>query len=116
MSRVNKGTTYTENYEKRNQKTAKKVRRRPKNYSPLSDDYTEEEFDSEYKQTHGINFNGSMKDNIEYLEDYLTRLKKLEGIRMRKIEMLSKLRKTQFSFIFILPFSDICKTRLTFFR
>lgn len=32
----------------------------------------------------------SIKENIEYLEEYLERLKELENIRLKKLEMMSK--------------------------
>jgi hypothetical protein len=38
-------------------------------------------------------FDDNLKENINYLEDYLTRLKRLELLRVQKIEMISQLSK-----------------------
>ena len=42
-------------------------------------------------------FEDNIKENIEYLEEYLQRLKRLEQIRLKKLQMLSKLSKSPYS-------------------
>ena len=73
-----------------NSKTAKKNQRSHNYDQEVENVYNNKGFKENEKYEE---FDDNLKENINYLEDYLTRLKRLELLRVQKIEMISQLSK-----------------------
>jgi hypothetical protein len=48
---------------------------------------------SEYEETEIDELDANLKENIVYLEDYLQRLKRLEDVRLKKLQVLTSMSK-----------------------